>query len=494
MILGVAQQPTACDHRQGHGTRRIAIKQPAAHIDLPDQCVDRTGLRAPRISNADRPIMEAFAICDFQGPVIAECAAAAPGPEHLVMDRVVDDANLGAAIMDACQNHGPDRNACDEIGGAINRVDDPSEAGCACRRGVFLADDAVVGEGGGQRGTDFQFDVAVCLGHQILVALALNREVLEGAKIAKRGRAAGLADIFCGGQSGRNRVRHKGAFLSVSATLTHPFTEQSNLRQSLHRAACIPPRCSVRCAPMLCRLILLCSLLLIPLRAADAGEVTVAVAANFLTTAKGLAPAFEAETGHRVLLAGGSTGRHAALIAAGAPFDVFLSADTARAEALLASGKAVDVRPYAVGRLVLVGPADMPKDWPRALAKAAQNPIAIANPALAPYGVAATEALEAAGLTIDNLITGDSVGQVAAFLATGNVRYGLLALAQVQDGLAEDPQFSFVEAPADEESLVQSAALLSDNPTARAYFNWITGPSAAPTIEAAGYHLPRPDQ
>lgn len=245
---------------------------------------------------------------------------------------------------------------------------------------------------------------------------------------------------------------------------------------------------------MLCRLILLCSLLLIPLRAADAGEVTVAVAANFLTTAKGLAPAFEAETGHRVLLAGGSTGRHAALIAAGAPFDVFLSADTARAEALLASGKAVDVRPYAVGRLVLVGPADMPKDWPRALAKAAQNPIAIANPALAPYGVAATEALEAAGLTIDNLITGDSVGQVAAFLATGNVRYGLLALAQVQDGLADDPQFSFVEAPADEESLVQSAALLSDNPTARAYFNWITGPSAAPTIEAAGYHLPRPDQ
>jgi len=241
---------------------------------------------------------------------------------------------------------------------------------------------------------------------------------------------------------------------------------------------------------MLGRLILLCHLLALPLRAADAAEVTVAVAANFLTTAKVLAQQFEGTSAHRLLLVGGSTGRLAAQIDAGAPFDVFLSADSARPQALLASLRAVQVRPYAVGRLVLAGPVGMPDTWAEALADASRATLALANPDLAPYGAAAMAALRAQALTPPDLITGDSVGQVAAFLATGNVEYGLLALAQVRDALDQDPRFAFVEAPDSGAILLQSAALLRDSSGARAFFDWIVGPDAAKVIEAAGYHLP----
>ena len=63
---------------------------------------------------------------------------------------------------------------------------------------------------------------------------------------------------------------------------------------------------------------------------ATAGEVHVAVASNFLTTAEEIAAEFEEASGHEVVLSHGATGALFAQIAAGAPFDVFLAADEAR--------------------------------------------------------------------------------------------------------------------------------------------------------------------
>ena len=65
-------------------------------------------------------------------------------------------------------------------------------------------------------------------------------------------------------------------------------------------------------------------------------------------------------------------------------------------------------------------------------------------------------------------------------------------MAQVLDGLNDTTRFAFVEAPDTGVSLTQSAALIADTPAARAFFEWITGPEAAPKIAAAGYHLPKP--
>ena len=74
-----------------------------------------------------------------------------------------------------------------------------------------------------------------------------------------------------------------------------------------------------------------------PLRA---DEALVAVAANFLKPAEVLAEAYEAESGHEITLASGSTGQHYAQIVHGAPFDVFLAADTGRPELLVEAGLA----------------------------------------------------------------------------------------------------------------------------------------------------------
>ena len=76
---------------------------------------------------------------------------------------------------------------------------------------------------------------------------------------------------------------------------------------------------------------------------AVAGEVTVAVASNFLTTAEEIARAFEAETEHKVVLTHGSSGLLYAQISSGAPFDVMLSADDERPARLLKEGRAAEV-------------------------------------------------------------------------------------------------------------------------------------------------------
>ncbi len=86
----------------------------------------------------------------------------------------------------------------------------------------------------------------------------------------------------------------------------------------------------------------------------SAGEVTVAVASNFLSTAEKIAAAFTAETGHEVLLSNGSTGLLYVQIVNGAPYDIFLSADEERPARLLNEGRARDTRPYAIGAIALV--------------------------------------------------------------------------------------------------------------------------------------------
>ena len=100
-------------------------------------------------------------------------------------------------------------------------------------------------------------------------------------------------------------------------------------------------------------IVLLC-ISIVPTRA---DEIRVAVAANFSLTLAKIAAAFEDETGHRVILASGSTGKHYAQIINGAPFDAFFAADITRPRLLDEAGIGIpDSRySYALGRLVLWG-------------------------------------------------------------------------------------------------------------------------------------------
>ena len=139
------------------------------------------------------------------------------------------------------------------------------------------------------------------------------------------------------------------------------------------------------------RLIVALLLLVLP-RVAAAGDVAVAVASNFLTTAEELARKFEEDTGHTVTLSHGATGQLYAQIDAGAPFDVFLAADAKRPALLVQSGKASDTGTYALGKLVLVGSSDIARD-PAGEAVVGRT-VALADPTVAPYGLASTAAME----------------------------------------------------------------------------------------------------
>ncbi|MEM7633365.1 MAG: molybdate ABC transporter substrate-binding protein, partial [Pseudomonadota bacterium] len=135
---------------------------------------------------------------------------------------------------------------------------------------------------------------------------------------------------------------------------------------------------------------------------ARAGEVVVAVATNFLLPARDISAEFEKDTGHSVVLVAGATGKLATQILAGAPFDVFLAADQARPELLIDKQAAVAGSrfTYATGTLVLWSRDRLPLTGtePGSLDATRVSRIAMANPKLAPYGLAAEQALDRLGL------------------------------------------------------------------------------------------------
>jgi molybdate transport system substrate-binding protein len=234
-------------------------------------------------------------------------------------------------------------------------------------------------------------------------------------------------------------------------------------------------------------------------RPVAAGEVHVAVAANFAPVLERLAAEFERATGHRVLASPGSTGKLFAQIENGAPFEVFLSADAERPQKLEASGAAVAGSrfTYALGRLVLWSPRPGLVDGRgRVLAGGRFQHLAIANPETAPYGAAARQVLARLGLAerlAPRLVQGEDVGQTYQFVATGNAELGFVALSQVLTP-GGTPHGSLWVVPGQfYDRLEQQAVLLTrgkDEPAARAFLEFLKGATARRTIKQAGYGLP----
>ncbi len=111
---------------------------------------------------------------------------------------------------------------------------------------------------------------------------------------------------------------------------------------------------------------------------------------------------FELTTGIDCELILGSSGKLSAQITNGAPYDIFVSADTDYPQALYENGMCEDPpRVYAEGNLVLW---TVKENWEanmELLASDSVIKIAIANPTLAPYGVAALEVFENLGVYSD---------------------------------------------------------------------------------------------
>ncbi len=230
----------------------------------------------------------------------------------------------------------------------------------------------------------------------------------------------------------------------------------------------------------------------------QAAEVSVAVASNFTAPMRKIAQAFEQETGHRAVLSSGSTGGFHVQIRNGAPFQVLVAADASTPLKIESEGLGVEGSrfTYAIGTLVLwsaqPGFVDGTGD---VLRRGKFERIAIANPKLAPYGVAALETLSRLGVlqrVQPRLVRGENISQAYQFVATGNAELGLVALSQVVDD-GKMVRGSGWIIPADLHAPIrQDAILLSpgkDHPAAIALMGFLRGDKARSVIRSFGYDL-----
>jgi molybdate transport system substrate-binding protein len=232
-----------------------------------------------------------------------------------------------------------------------------------------------------------------------------------------------------------------------------------------------------------------------------AAEVKAAVAANFTAAIAKLQPIFEKQTGHKLLPSFGATGQLYAQIGNGAPFDVFLSADTQAPQKLLKEGKAVTGTDfiYARGELALwSAQRGYVDDKGEVLKRNRFAHIAIANPDTAPYGAAAVQTLKKLGL-YDSLkakfVQGDNIAQTQLFVASKNAELGFVALAQVL-ATAEADRGSWWQVPADMHDPVDQQAVLlktaEKNAAASAFLKFLKTPQAIAVIRELGYTTPAP--
>lgn len=224
-------------------------------------------------------------------------------------------------------------------------------------------------------------------------------------------------------------------------------------------------------------------------------EAVIGVAANFAEVVERLEKDFERRSGHALTVVVGSTGKLYAQIAHGAPLDAFLAADQARPQRLESEGLAVAGSrfTYAVGRLTLWSRTPGAVDGAATLRDGSFRLLALANPALAPYGEAARQTLENLGLwddLEDRIVLGETVGQAYALVASGNAELGFVALSYVRSPRNRTPGSRW-DVPSDlYEPIRQDAVLLTRaaaNPAARGFLDFLRSDAAKAVIESYGY-------
>jgi molybdate transport system substrate-binding protein len=246
----------------------------------------------------------------------------------------------------------------------------------------------------------------------------------------------------------------------------------------------------------LAAILTLCALFVVP---AHAGEVRVAVASNFSAPMERIAELFRQKSGHTVKLSLGATGKFYAQIRGGAPFDVLLAADDAIPQKLEQEGHAVSRSGfvYALGRLTLWSARrDFVDEKGAVLSRGDFSRLAIADPRLAPYGMAAKETLEKLAMwnaLQRKLVMGENITQTFQFVASENAELGFVALSQIMhDGEVAEGSYWLVPESM-HKPIRQGAVLLSgaqDVAAAQDFLAFLKSDKAKAVIRGYGYGLP----
>jgi molybdate transport system substrate-binding protein len=231
-------------------------------------------------------------------------------------------------------------------------------------------------------------------------------------------------------------------------------------------------------------------------QAASPPRITVFAAADLVLAFDDLVPLFERSTGAKVTVVPGSTGTLAQQIQNGAPADLFFAASESYVDDLLKQGLILpETRVvYAQGRIVLAiaktsgAAATALKD----LLKPDIRRVAIANPAHAPYGLAAQQALQAVGIWDSlkpKLVYGENVRQALQFVQSGAAEAGIVARS-----VADVPEIRWTLLETSLHSpLNQAAAVLkrtSQPDVAKAFLRFVNGPEGRPIMKRFGFLVP----
>jgi molybdate transport system substrate-binding protein len=224
-------------------------------------------------------------------------------------------------------------------------------------------------------------------------------------------------------------------------------------------------------------------------------SITVAAASDLRFAFEEIGDRFSGETGIEVVFSFGSSGLLREQIVNGAPFDVFASANTEFVDAVVEAGRGrADTRAdYAIGRIVLVAPPGrvVPSSVD-ALRDESFRRIAIANPEHAPYGVAARQALDSAGVLDevgDRLVFGENISDTLRIVRSGNADVGLVALALV---VADDTPHVLVP-PELHEPLLQALVVTAPDDrldAATRFVDHVTSTDGRAVMARYGFELP----
>ncbi len=226
----------------------------------------------------------------------------------------------------------------------------------------------------------------------------------------------------------------------------------------------------------------------------------VAVAANAQTLIKKLQADFNKKTGIKLEVIIGASGKLTTQIMNGAPYDVFLSADTEFPDQLFAKGFGLqEPKIYALGSLIICGNIkNNLQNWKNILSDPKIGKIAIANPKTAPYGKAAEEALKYFHLNekaISKLVYGESILQVNTYIQTDVVSLGFTTESFLYENVDQSRlKWARID-PKSYQAIKQGAILLTyakkgQLNEATRFYTYLSSASAQQIIRKSGYHLP----
>jgi molybdate transport system substrate-binding protein len=230
---------------------------------------------------------------------------------------------------------------------------------------------------------------------------------------------------------------------------------------------------------------------------AFAQNLKVAVAANLQAVIKVLQRDFKNKTGIMIEPIVGSSGNLTNQVKNGAPYDVFLSADMTFPETLFKAGFSTK-KPvvYAQGSLIICSSQNVGfENWERLLLTERVKKIAIANPAIAPYGKAAEETLKNKGILNNiqsKIVHGESISQINTYITTGVVDIGFTTQALVKDPANKKTLYWKIIDPKTYSPIEQGMVILKHaaaNPSAEKFYRYILSSAAKAILEKYGYHV-----